>query len=307
MLPANFPAQPGPARDAAILAAVQAGNYSVSWATIASAATGPSGTTHNATFRVFADALKIGGVRITVSAYLQQTLADMLGCSLLTAKLMDLIFSQRDLTLLPHTQVPDSTMVSTKIMVAQSQWIDAQIPSDTRGIIQTLGKSWLIDNLFVTQPATAGKAINYGWHMTSSTFQGTTWPKSVTLPNVYTIQNRGWAHAPQEVDYSQNCILVARDCIVDGLPADLQAVFQNPELAPLANADGVLKVLRQPGVPQAPLVRSPPCTGADCPDLVDWIQEPTLQAASLAPIALLMAAGGFLGGLALERSGRRRL
>ena len=165
-------------------------------------------------------------------------------------------------------------------------------------------------NLFATNPATNGRAINYGWHLLSPTFKGTTWPKSVTLPNVWTVQNRGWAHAAQEVDYSQNCVLVARECLVDGVSIDLQTLLQDPTLAPLANADGVLKVLRQPGVPLVPLARTPPCLGPDCPDLVVW--EPASSSTSsatmtsLGPTAVLMAAAGFLGGLAVLRAPQKR-
>ena len=298
MLPLTFPALPGPARDAAILGAVKTGDYEINWATITSDIAG-----HHAEFRVFADALKIGGVRVSVSAWLQQTLADMLGCSLLTAKLADLLFAQRAVTLPPHTQTPDATMVATAVMVKQSAWIDSQIGAAGPGIVQTVGKHWIIDNLFATNPATAGKALNYGWHMTSPTFAGSSWPKAVTLPNVWTIQNRGWAHAPQEVDYSQNCVLVARDCLVDGVSADLQVVLQDPELASLANADGVLRVLRQPGVPLAPPLARPPCLGPDCPTLVSWGGASSSSlSAGFGPIALVMLAAGFFGGLALERT-----
>lgn len=294
-LPSSFPALPGPARDAAILGAIQAGNYEINWAEVTSSVSG-----HAATFRIFADALKIYGVRVTVSAWLEQTLADMLGCSLLTAKLADLLFAQRAITLLPHTQPATAAMVSTVAMVAQSSWIDTQLEGVSSGIVQTIGKHWIIDNLFATNAATAGKAINYGWHMTSASFQGTTWPKSVTLPNVYTIQNRGWAHAPQEVDYSQNCVLVANDCLVDGASTSLQKVFQDPVLSYLANADGILKVLRQPGVPlAAPLARTPPCVGTDCPQQVVWAPGPS-QSASFGPIALVMGAAGIMTGFALS-------
>lgn len=296
MSSSGLPNLPGPARDAAIISAIRAGEYDVSWSTISSNSGG-----HSAMFRVFADALKINGVRVTVSAWLEQTIADMLGCSLLTAKLADLLFAQRAVTLTPHTQTPDASMVTTAVMEEQSAWIDSQLPSSPSGIIQTLGKHWVIDNLFTTNSNTKGKAINYGWHMLSSKFQGTTWPKSVTLTDVWTVQNRGWAHAPQEVDYSQNCILVANDCIVDGEPTTLQAVFQDPNLANLANADGVLKTLRQPGVPLVPLVRPAPCVGADCPQLVTWTEgSQGLSKASFAPIAVVMGFAGFFGGRALR-------
>lgn len=295
MLPSNFPAQPGPARDAVILQAIQAGNYEIIWSTITSSISG-----HTATFRVFADALKIGGVRITTSAYLEQTIADLLGCSLLTAKLADLIFAQRAITVLPHIQTPDATMVSTAVMIAQSAWIDSQIPTDYQGgIVSTVGKHWIISSLFSTNTATAGKAINYGWPITSSSFQGTTWPKSATLPNVWVIQNPGWAHDDQEVDYSQNCVLVARDCIVDNNPMDLQTVLQDPVLSYVANADGPLKVLRQPGVPINTAIVQPPCVGPNCPENVISLPSNSSQS-SLAPIAIVMGAAGFFGGLALN-------
>ena len=298
----DFPPLPGPARDAVILDAIRTGNYSVSWTTITSDVGG-----RHAEFRVFADALKVSGVRVSVSAALQQTIADMLGCSLLTAKLADLIFAQRAITLVPHTQTPDVTMVTSAVMVKQSAWIDTQIPLDfPGGIIQTVGKHWIVDNLFATNPATHGRAINYGWHMTSATFGGAIWPRSVTLPTVWTIQNRGWAHAPQEADYSQNCVLVARDCLVDGVSMDLHTVFQDPQLAPLANADGVLRVLRQPGVPLGPPLRQPPCVGPDCPNLVAWVPASSPVMAGLAPVAILMGVAGFLGGLAALRSPAQR-
>lgn len=290
----DLPALPGPARDAVILDHIRNNDYEVDWTVITSDVNG-----HHAEFRVFSDALKIAGIRVSVSAFLQQTIADMLGCSLLTAKLMDLMFAQRAVTLLPHTQTPDQTMVTTAVMIKQSQWIDSQIPPNSTGIIQTIGKSWLVDNLFTTNTKTAGKAINYGWHLLNATFQGVAWPKSVTLPGVYTIQNRGWAHAPQEVDYSQNCLLVARDCRVDNTAMDLTAVLSNPALAPLANADGVLHTLRQPGVPIAPFVRAPPCVGPNCPAQVLYAPAAPSQA-SLGLLALAMAGAGFLGVFALD-------
>lgn len=268
---------PGPARDAAVIAAITNGDYEAGFADVTSTIPG-----HTATFRIFPDALKIGGVRVTLSAYLEQTVADMLGCSLLTAKLMDLLFQQASLILPPHTQVPDATMVTTAVMEKQSAWIDSQIPAGQTGIIQTLGKGWLIDNLLL-RPATVGKAINYGWHFRGS-FQGQSWAPSVTNSSVRVVQNRGWAHAPQEVDYSQNCILVSRQCVVDAQPRDLLDVFADPTLAGLANADGVLKVTRQPGVPVAPFVGTP----------VSPSSSGTKQA-SLLPLAVVAAIGAGLG------------
>jgi hypothetical protein len=317
----DLPAQPGPARDAIILDHIRSADYDVSWGTITSDVNG-----HHGEFRVFTDALKIAGVRITMSAYLAQQVADMLGCSLLTAKIADLIYAQRAVTLLPHTQTPNATMVSTAVMVAQSEWIDGQVAAagGGGGIIQTVGKHWILDNLFTTNPATAGKAINYGWHLDVPTFQGATWPTSVTLPTVHVVQSRGWAHSAQEVDYSQNTILISRDCVVDGVKRDLWDVFKDPNLASLVNAGGPLSValvsssaaqssssatlntLRQPGVPTAPFAgRVPPCVGPSCPNDVTWespedaVTRPDPVVLTAGAVALVAVVGGFLGGLAL--------
>jgi len=309
MLPTDFPELPGPKRDAVIIDHVRQGDYAIDWATVTSDIPG-----HHAEFRVFGDAFKIGGVRITMSAFLMQTVADMLGCSLLTTRLLDLMFAQRTVKLVPHTQTPDASMVTTKVMVEQSEWIDGQIAAAgaPQGIVQTVGKVWAISNIFATNPATHGRALNYGNHFLG-TFQGHTWSPSETLPGVRVIQPLSWAHGIQEVDYSQNCLLVARTCLVDGVSRDFWDVVREPALATLATPGSPLTVLRQPGVPQAPFVgRTPPCVGPSCPQNVVWQpgeegpSAPRPAAVIAGAIALATTVGGFLGGLALMGPRRAR-
>jgi hypothetical protein len=301
----DLPPQPGPARDAAILAYIKDGDYAVSWAEVTSTV-----GAHTGTFRVFADALMIEGVRITMSAYLEQTVADMLGATLLTTKIADLLYAQRVVTLQPHTQPATSAMVGTAAMIAQSQWIDSQIAAagSPQGIIQTVGKSWVLTNGLLTH---VNKACNYGWHYNGTAFQGTVWPMSVTIPGVHVIQNPGFAHADQEVDYSQNCVLVARTCFVDGVSRDINDIFQDPTLSALVSAEGPLKILRQPGVPVSPFLgHSIPCVGPNCPTLVSYEPEeperPSIPVVIAGGIALAATVGGFLGGLALLRPKRLR-
>jgi len=293
-LPSNFPASPGPARDAVILDAIKSGNFSAAFAEITSSVAG-----HSATFYVFQDALKIGGVRISMSAYLEQTVADLLSCTLLTTKLSDLIFAQRTITLPPHTQTPDASMVTTGVMVAQSAWIDAQLAGRT-GLPSTLGKQWVIDQLFATNSATKGKAINYGWHF-DGLFNGSAWAKAATAAD-RVVQNPGWAHAPQEVDYSQNCILVSRLCVVDGVERDILDVYADPVLSYLANSSGVLKVTRQPGVPvvQPLSTAAPTASNSTSPGVIN-ASATTSSTPSSAPLlygAGLVGVGlGIFGGL----------
>jgi hypothetical protein len=235
---------PGPDRENALLGYVSNGRFQVEYSTLKS-----THGDHVAEFQVFSDALKIEGIRINVSAETQQKIADCLGCLLLTPKLADLMWIQREVTLKPF---PRPITASTEAMVEHSSKIDAALVKlgNPTGLIQTVGKHWVIDN-----DIHAGKAMNYGWHFEGANFQGISGEVSATLSKdshgqfVRLIQGRGTAHDMHHVDYSQTCVLVARGCVVDGQAQDLLAVLQDPELAPLASHQGALRVLRQPGVP----------------------------------------------------------
>ena len=236
----DLPPQDGPDRDAAILKHISDGDFEINWGTVRIESGG-----HVLDINVFADALKIGGVRINASATLEQQLADALGCSLLTPKLADLIFLQRGISLPPSPQPISS---STDAMVAHSARIDASLAAaggaSAGQIVQTVGKSWVICNGLQDHP---GKAANYGWHFPGSTFGGSAWGAAVTPP-LRLIQDLGFFHDDSHVDYSQTVTLAHRACLADGRTRDLLEVLQDPDLAPLISHEGPLRVLRQPGV-----------------------------------------------------------
>jgi hypothetical protein len=226
-----------PAYDTAVLANLS--QVQVVWVPLASNT--PDG--HNATFYVTADALKLEGVRFNVSARLQQRIADALGCLLLTAKLADLLWLQRGVTLLPSPQAITS---STKAMQQHSARVDAllQAGSPQGPIVQSVGKHWILDNDTLSHP---GKACNYGWHFPGTSLGGSKWGAAVTPP-LRLIQDRGWFHDEKHIDYSQTACLVSRACLVDGVKRDLADVLRDPQLAPLVSHQGPLRLLRQPGV-----------------------------------------------------------
>jgi hypothetical protein len=82
-------------------------------------------TVGDLTYWVFADALSFGGVRINVSATLQQQIADLLSASLLTARMADLAFASASKVILPHTLPAGNEMSSTKFMVRESDLISS--------------------------------------------------------------------------------------------------------------------------------------------------------------------------------------
>lgn len=242
----DFPAVHGQEREAKIIQCVRSGRAKYNFVKIKSEHNG-----HVAEFLVFEDALKVDGVRVNVSAVTQQQIADLLCCVLPTAKLYDLMWHLAENKADPHPQPITST---TAAMIDHSKKIDLEV-GNAPGLKSTVGKIWIIDNSLASKP---GKACNYGWHFnTGTSFKGIAGNVNASLiknPKTgqywYMIQSRGWHHSAAHVDYSQVCVLVSKQCWVDGQEMDIMDVFSNPELAPLCVHDGVLKVTRQPNVPE---------------------------------------------------------
>lgn len=241
----GLPPNVGTEREAAIFQAVVDGRMTPSWAVITS-----NHKDWKAEFRVFSDALMLEGVRVNVSAETEQKIADFYGCLLLTPKLADLMWEQATVRIPPR---PRSITASTKAMVEHSFDIDKLLQGKpTDGLIQTVGKHWVIDEVLASKPH---RAVNYGWHFEGSSYQGISGEVCASLMKdpktkqyCRLIQGRGTAHDMRHADYSQICQLVARQCTVNGQEWDLEELLRDAEMAPLASHQGKMTVTRQPGV-----------------------------------------------------------
>lgn len=258
MTTVQLPSNPVPDREKAIIqAVVHDGLGKVDWGVIESTHGG-----HVAQIQVFADALKLDleyegktypGVRINVAADTQQQIADSMGCLLMTAKVADLRHIQAHVLLEPR---PRSITATTKAMIEHSQDIDIQLEGlgDDLGIVDTVGKHWLIDALLAQKQH---RAMNYGWHFRGTTYQGIKGEVNASLQKdpksgqyLRLIQGRGTRHDRHHSDYSQVCVLMARMCVLDGEHVEVTEVLSNPDLAPLFSHSGAHNVYRQPGVPE---------------------------------------------------------
>lgn len=237
-------------RNEYILQAVKDGKAQVNWVPLVSEIPG-----YNAIFYVTSDALKIDNVRINVSAYLQQQIADLLGASLLTPKLSDLRFVQAKIRLEPK---PRPITSSTEAMIDQSAKLDKLLTnpgysSDKNAIVATVGKDWVITEELIIAPKNHG--INYGWHFAGSIkFQGTQGYPCDSLEKdpisgmiIHTIQPSAGSHDFSHVDYSQNCVLVKQFCLINNQEMKLSDLLQNKDLAPLASHTGKMSIVRQLG------------------------------------------------------------
>jgi hypothetical protein len=231
-LPPGFPAKAGPARDKAILDAVRSGQASWTWSPVTSQRDG-----HTLVMQVMTDGLKLGGVRLAGSANLCQTIADMLGACLQTARINDLAWQQAKVQIPPGNMWPNDTDTAT--LVRETDKLDGYIAGRT-GLVAPVGKPWVL-----SKSMSAKRATLYGWQ-SATPIAGIPLYKSPATPGVQVIQPLSAAHDLNFCDYSSLANLVARQCTLDGQPDDLARILQDPSVAQLASHEGVIPV-RQPG------------------------------------------------------------
>ena len=191
--------------------------------------------------------IKVDGIRVNVSAELQQKLADLFGASLLTSHIADLMFINAVHRVEPCPMTISSTVAS---MVKHSQMVDTKVGLKTTGLVASPGKHWILDKKLDWN---TGKACNYGWHFVGTNYKGIKGHPAGSKQNqlngspVSVIQPNACAHDMKHSDYSQICQLVSQECWIDGQPHRLSNILQDPSKCDLANAGGPLFNIRQPG------------------------------------------------------------
>lgn len=225
-------------REAYIESRVISGNFDAKWTDLTYSTLGRS-----VRLRVMDDALKIDGVRVNVSADLQQRLADYFDASLLTPLVADAIYAAAVRKITPCPMTISSSVAS---MIKHSEAVDKKMSSDS-GLSATVGKHWVLDKKLETQP---GKSCNYGWHFTGQSYLGIKgFPAATQVAgnNVKVIQPNATAHDPHHTDYSQICQLVSQQCWVDDAEMRFSDILKDPILGSLVSHQGALKIDRQPG------------------------------------------------------------
>lgn len=237
----NFPEKISD-REKYIYDQVIAGNFDAEWVPLTY-----SDGTRTIKFNVMKDALKIDGVRVNVSAELQQKLADVFNASLLTSHIADLMFINAVHRVEPCPMTISSTVAS---MVKHSQMVDTKVGSNPTGLVASPGKHWILDKKLDWN---AGKACNYGWHFVGTNYKGIKGHPAASKQNrlngapISVIQPNACAHDMKHSDYSQICQLVSQVCWIDDVEYKLVNVLQDPSKCDLASSGGPLMHVRQPG------------------------------------------------------------
>lgn len=174
----------------------------------------------------FIDQLKISGIRINVSAWCQNQIANKLkshGQSFLlpTTKIYDKMWETGN-QIPPFTRQISS---STDSMIWHSKSItNYSNVNKLYGHICT-GKTWILDNDLLKHP---GRACNYGWHIQGKEYKGIKGHKNEC--GQYVIQPKSFVHNKYHVDYSQFCTLVAPTMWVGNQLLNTRTVLTDPEL-----------------------------------------------------------------------------
>lgn len=231
---------------------------------------------------VTADAIKLDGVRVPMSAGTAQLVADQLGAMLPTAMLADMMFLASRVRLGPFPRP-----VSAAAAAAAAHNDDLEKARAGRQGIIAGWKHWILSPRIAEL-----RAVNYGWHVeTDAThFRGIKLHPSATAPGVKVIQPVSAVHALSHQDYSQLTQLVSRRAWLRGREVDLVDVLSDPRRAKLISHLGVMPARYavtappepEPAEKAAPYTVSPKCPritspGERGPDAKAWQEQLVLD------------------------------
>lgn len=191
----------------------------------------------DATFRVFCDAMKIGGIRVNVSAKEAQLIADELGAHLPTAKLLDARYRAAAIDAEPQPKYYEGGVgMDTQVAcIEHNERVMSAVGEARAGIVQNVGKHWVLD-----RRATEARSVLYGWHVDSEdvAWKGIKLHHAVT-PGLRVIQPVSTAHDYHHKDYSMTLLLLHGECIVNGKTMATEEVLTTAELSQLLLHDGL--------------------------------------------------------------------
>jgi len=232
-------------REKYIFDRVMAGTFEAKWVDISYDILG-----RKVKLQVMEDALKIDGVRVNVSASLQQRLADVFDASLMTAQVADLVYINAIRKIGPF---PMKISTSVSAMKKHSSGVDVKLKtlSVSEGLVADPGKNWILDKKLESSPR---RACNYGWHFLGSSYSGISGFSvaskfnTINYQPIKVIQPNAIAHDAFHSDYSQVCQLVSQICWVDGIEKRFSELLIDPKDSVLVSHQGPLKLIRQPGI-----------------------------------------------------------
>jgi hypothetical protein len=189
------------------------------------------GQTVHILYYVAPDYLSIGNdtdfLYMPMTPMLAQRVADKAHCSLPTRKMVDNIYRQAAIKLMPQPIPPSAAMITVRVFRAHTDSIIKQLSPflqlHSRSAL-TAGnkKDIVISNKIYGEPTL--RVVIYGWHK----------PDGTPIQPLYNKHKNTWA------DYSHGVRLVQNKVFVDGKSSTLQKVLADPDLCLLLSDEGVI-------------------------------------------------------------------
>lgn len=197
------------------------------------------GEERRVTFWVTPDYLAVGSdtdfFLVPLSPQTGQRIADLVGGSLPTSRMVDAVWESARVRLSPIRFEPDEFMTSVRYFRRHDRLIQGQrkVYGVPAGIFAAGHKvDVVLSALLSTNP---GKVALYGWH----------------LPDGEPIQPLTAAAPETRVAFSHGIRIVDREILVDGMRHDLSEVLRDPGLADLVSDEGVIPEARYSTTRQA--------------------------------------------------------
>lgn len=164
-----------------------------------------------------------------------QQVADFYGTQLPTSKMVDAIWANAPVKLVP-TPIKPNPYVNLRSFLTHSNIIDLQIPTE---VVNTLLAGHKKD-VVISRNMPVGRVVIYGWHR----------------PNGSRVQGRTGVHSANYLDYSHGIRLIAPMMKVDEQVISVNDVLRSPELSPLISDEGLIAQTRYVKIPPASDERS---------------------------------------------------
>lgn len=177
-----------------------------------------NGIQHAVQMYVLSDVVAVGTdsdfLRIPMLPSTAQRVADLMGGSLPTRRMSDLIHRHATVKLSPHPMTPDATMTTVPVFARHNEIICdtiTQLITDTKSLIAGHKKDIVITNRMAHEP---GRVFIYGWH----------------YPNGKPIQPLSGVHGAGYTDYSHGVRIIFNPIIIDNQPYTIDDILRHPTL-----------------------------------------------------------------------------
>lgn len=161
-------------------------------------------------------------VRVPMGLAAAAQIANETGFILPTPKMVDAIYRQAKVRLVPQPMKPTSRMESTDYLLRHNKTLNAQRKSTGQSMTALSAgqkKDIVLTKRLRSKP---GRVAIYGWHR----------------PNGKPIQPLSTVHGAAYADYSHGVRLISRTAFVNGKPRDLADLIQDKELAAILSREG---------------------------------------------------------------------